>query len=273
MGPSGGSVTRLDHGTKLVVGCTAIRFGSGWVAKWYPDAHEATLFFRGAHDGGGERIRQITDGDGVADVDANRSRAERRARSRVRLYASANGVDRLLTLTYGPPFCTDPAVAYDDVRRFIRRLRGHLGGRFPYVWVLELHEDGERLHVHLGLARFVPKADLAGLWPHGFIDIRRIRVPAGKGERAKTQKAAWYLSKYVGKAFNSPLAEGGSGCGRHRYEVGQGFQPVSTGVLCTTESEAWAWVHAQAGGAPPIFRWTSEDIEGWAGPPTRGVRW
>jgi hypothetical protein len=51
---AGGLRSRLDHGTKLVDGCTPIAFGSGWVVKWYPDAHEATIYFRGAHDGGGE---------------------------------------------------------------------------------------------------------------------------------------------------------------------------------------------------------------------------
>jgi hypothetical protein len=159
------------------------------------------------------------------------------------------------------------------VRRFIRRLRHSLGEPFPYVWVLEPHKDGERLHAHLGLAQYVAKDRLAELWGHGFIDIRRIRAKAGEGQRARAQKAAHYLSKYVGKTFDSPMAAGGARCGRHRYEVGQGFQPRSTGVLCATETDAWAWVNAQEGGAVPVFAWSSEDIDGWEGPPTRGVRW
>jgi hypothetical protein len=158
------------------------------------------------------------------------------------------------------------------VRRFIRRLRHHLGARFPYVWVLELHKDGERLHVHLGVARFIPKADLEALWPHGFIDIRRIRTKASDGERAQTQKAAHYLSKYVGKAFDTPAGGGGT-CGRHRYEVGQGFQPHSTGARFATEAEARAWVIDQEQGCAPSFEWASEDIPGFEGPPTRGLRW
>lgn len=85
-----------------------------------------------------------------------------------------------MTLTYAPPFCTDPRQAYDDVRRFIRRLRHALGHQFPYVWVLELHKDGERLHIHLGLAQYVAKGLLAELWGHGFVDIRRIRE-GGRG--------------------------------------------------------------------------------------------
>lgn len=167
-----------------------------------------------------------------------------------------------------------PRQAYDDVRRFVRRLRHHLGEPFAYVWVLELHKDGQRLHVHIGLDRFVPKSSLAALWPHGFVDIRRIRVKAIEGERAKCQKAAHYLSKYVGKAFESSGAgEAGATCGRHRYEVGQGFQPRSTGVLCGSEDEARAWLLAAEGGEAPVFEWSSEEIDGWEGPPTRGLRW
>jgi hypothetical protein len=125
-------VPRLDKGTKLVDDCTPIPWGSGWV-KWFPEAHEALIFFRGAHDGGGSAKVGVSDGV-RHDAVENRSRAQRRARSRVRLYAKANGIDRLSTLTYAPPYCTDPAQAYDDVRRFIRRLRRTIGHPLPYVW-------------------------------------------------------------------------------------------------------------------------------------------
>lgn len=231
------------------------------------------MYFRGAHDGG--EAKGLAGGGGAdSNAEANRLRAERRARSRVRLYAVANGIDRLMTLTYAPPFCRDHRQAYDDVRRFIRRLRHHLGQPYPYVWVLEPHKDGERLHAHLGLGQFIAKAQLAQLWPHGFIDIRRIRVSPAEGPRARQQKAASYLSKYVGKLFASAQStSGGGACGRHRYEVGQGFQPRSTGIVCASEAEAFAWLSAQEGGAAPRFQWSSDDIDGWMGPPTRGVRW
>lgn len=269
--PAAGGRPRLDKGTKLVGGCTPVPFGSGWVAKLYPDAHEATIFFRGAHDGGGDAVGWGTGSSAVADPVENQSRAERRARSKVRLYSASNGIDRLWTLTYAPPFCTDPRQGYDDVRRFVRRLRHRLGKRFPYVWVFELHADGERLHVHLGLGQFVPKALLDEAWGHGWVDARRLRVKPGSGERAKEQRAAHYLSKYVGKAFGE--AAGTAGCGWHRYEVGQGFQPRSTGLVFASESEARSWLIAQEGGELPGYEWTSEDIDGWAGPPTRGLRW
>ena len=179
-----------------------------------------------------------------------------------------------MTLTYAPPFCTDPGQAYRDVAQFVRRLRHHLGARFPYVWVMELHKDGERLHVHLGLAQYVPKAVLADLWPHGFVDIRRIRTKASGGDQAKAGMTAHYLAKYVGKAFDAlGAAEGVASCGRHRYEVGQGFQPPSTGAVFGSESEARRWLLAQEGGTAPSYEWSSDDIDGWLGRPTRGFRW
>lgn len=242
------------------------------MAKRYPDAHEATIFFRGVHDGGESRGSAGGAGSGV-DPGENRSRAERRARSKVRLYAACNGIDRLWTLTYAPPFCTDQRRCYDDVRRFIRRLRHRLGAKFPYVWVMELHGDGERLHVHLGLGQYVAKAVLDEAWGHGWVDARRLRAKPGAGPRATQQRAAHYLSKYVGKAVGAAAGEAGSGCGWHRYEVGQGFQPRSTGQVFASEGEARAWLIGQEGGEVPGFEWTSEDIEGWAGPPTRGLRW
>lgn len=267
-----GARPRLDKGTKLVDGCAEIPWGSGWVAKLYPDAHEATIFFRGAYDGGESRGK----GSGsstVVDPDENRARAERRARSKVRQYSASNGIDRLWTLTYAPPFCTDPRQGYDDVRRFIRRLRHRLGKPFPYVWVVEFHQDRERLHAHLGLGQYVAKPVLEELWGHGWVDARRLRVKPGSGERAKEQRAAHYLSKYVGKAMGVAADAAGGACGWHRYEVGQGFQPRSTGEVFGSESEARAWLIAQEGGEVPGFEWTSEDIDGWAGPPTRGLRW
>jgi hypothetical protein len=112
---------RLDDGTKLVDGCMPVGWGPGWVVKWYPDAHEATIYFRGAHDGGAPPVGAAPgppEDTGPVDTEANQLRAERRARTKVRLYASANGIDRLITLTYAPPFCTDPATAYDGASRF-----------------------------------------------------------------------------------------------------------------------------------------------------------
>jgi hypothetical protein len=143
------------------------------------------------------------------------------------------------------------------------------------VWVLELHSDGERLHVHLGLGQYVPKAALASLWCHGFVDIRRIRAKPTEGERAKANRTAHYLAKYVGKAFDAAAGDDGSGpgCGRHRYEVGQGFQPQSTGQLFASESAARVWLLDQEGGSAPSYEWTSDDIDGWPGPPTRGFQW
>jgi hypothetical protein len=61
--------------------------------------------------------------------------AARRARGRLRRYCAANRLNRLGTLTYGPPFCTDAAQVRQDLGVFFRGLRESLGGDpFPYAW-------------------------------------------------------------------------------------------------------------------------------------------
>ena len=83
----------------------------------------------------------------------NQQRAGRRAKARLRRYCAANQINRLVTLTYAPPFCIDPKQLRADLGRFFRRLRTETGQRLPYVWVPELHKDGERFHAHVGLNR------------------------------------------------------------------------------------------------------------------------
>lgn len=253
---------RLDKGTKLVAESRPRPASAGWSVTAYPDAGEAVFFFRGAWQP--TPSGQSTGGDPAA----NRLRAERRAQTKVRRYCAANGIDRLATLTFAPPFCTDAKELRGHVSRFIRRMRCARGGKFPYVWVPELHKDGERLHVHVGLAEYIAKAELAALWGHGFVDVRLVRSGSRGSDSDRARRAARYLSKYVGKAFDAV-----SVIGCHRYEVAQGFQPRQETMVFGSELEARQWASTLMGGETPSHVWYSSEVEDWQGPPTEVAFW
>jgi hypothetical protein len=187
----------------------------------------------------------------------------------VRRYCKANGINRLATLTYGPPFCTDPRQLRNDVGMFIRRLRRELGcGRFPYVWVPELHKDGQRLHAHIGFGQYIKKDRLQSCWPHGFVDIRRIRVRDAGSTTEQASRVAFYVAKYVGKAFENTAQVG---C--HRYEVAQGFQPRCDRLVLESEEHARQWAIAMMGGEIPSHEWSSRTADKWDGPECRVIFW
>lgn len=229
----------------------------------FPDCAEAVISFAPSYQ---------TPEDGgrgsYGDAEANRLRAERRAVKQVRRYAVANGIDRLVSLTFGPPRCTDPRELRQHMARFVRRLRCELGHKFPYVWVPELHKDGIHLHAHMGLAEFVKKERLAEVWGHGFIDVRLIRANGTKDPIQHRRAAARYLAKYIGKAFDQQDT-----FGHHRYEVAQGYQPRVEQRTFATEAEARAWACTLMGGGTPSFVWSSSEVGDWQGPPVSVAFW
>jgi hypothetical protein len=126
---SGGAARRLVPGTSLEYGTKLVKPAQGyWGVSLYPEAGEAIAAFHSAGRPG--RVGSGDDDEGVA-----QRVAARRARTGVRRYCAANRLNRLGTLTYGPPFCRDPKVLREHVGRFFRTLRRERGGgRFPYLW-------------------------------------------------------------------------------------------------------------------------------------------
>lgn len=183
-------------------------------------------------------------------------------------FCAANNIDRLATLTFAPPFCTDPHDLRCHLSRFIRRKRAADGPPFPYLWVPELHKDGVRFHAHVGLAEYIKKDRLAELWGHGFVDIRLIRARGANSKSEHTRKAARYLSKYIGKTFDRDDV-----FGRHRYERAQGFNPRTVEYIGRTRDEAIAFAVEQLGGRLPSFVWSSDQVEDWKGSPTEVAFW
>ena len=207
---------------------------------------------------------------GVPDPMRAAEEAARRARSKTRRYCAANGLNRLGTLTYAGEGCHDPLVLRRDVGVFFRSLRSGLGGeRFPYLWVPEWHKGGHGLHVHFAVGRFVRRGLIEEAWGRGFVHIKVIGdLPVGSGVVAESRSAAGYLSKYVGKAFDSRRM-----AGLHRYEVAQGFQPEIVYVVGRSEWEAVGRASELMGGEAPETMWRSAEAEGWAGPPAVWMQW
>lgn len=236
---------------------------SGWVLSLCPAAGEGGGCFVPAR-------RRVSGGGGVPNPERSRQEAARRARGRLRRYCAANGLNRLGTLTYAPPFCTDPAQVRADLGVFFRSLRQALGGEpFPYVWVPELHADGSRFHAHFAVGRFIRHTMIRDAWGHGFVGIKRLSdLPVGSGSLAEARLAARYLGKYVGKSFADQRVPG-----RHRYDVAQGFTPQRVQVWGRSPAEVVATSSDLLGRAGPERFWSSSTDEGWQGPPAIWAQW
>lgn len=236
---------------------------AGWSLSLYPEAGEAGGCFVPS------RRRTYTGVRGApADPERAQLEAGRRARGRLRRYCAAHRLNRLGTLTYGPPFCTDPRRVRRDVGEFFRSLRVSLGGEpFPYVWVPELHKDGERFHLHFAVGKFVPRRKIEQAWGHGFVHIKLLGdLPVGSGSLDEARLAARYLSKYVTKSLVTGVE------GLHRFDRAQGFTPERIRVRGRTAEEVLAQAIERMG-ARPSLRWNSDEEPEWRGAPAVWVAW
>ena len=195
-----------------------------------------------AFEGGGawitpRRADRVQVAAGMA-VDQSRSLQEagRRARTAMRRYAVANRCDRMVTLTYASA-CDDRDQFVHDVHRFWVDLRSVMGGSArPYVWVPEWHKT-HGLHAHAAVSEYVPFSTVRDVWGRGRVRIERMAgAPVGQSRSVVAERAricARYLAKYIGKAFDDERRV----LGRHRYEVGQGFQPASEVLTAATRDD------------------------------------
>jgi hypothetical protein len=74
------------------------------------------------------------------------------------------------------------------------------------------------------------------------------------------QKAARYLSKYLGKAFDTTEF----GC--HRYERAQGYEITVERTIRHDMDDGREYAE-QRFGYPVVFEWSSASDEEWEGPP------
>lgn len=198
----------------------------------------------------------------------NAVRALSRAKTNLRRYCTANKLQRMWTLTFADEHW-DPVVVIGKVNRFVGVLRDHLGGAFPYVYVLELHPGGHGYHVHLLLQkRFIDWDRFGYMWGHGVVQYSDGNKSINRevGGRAQARMAASYLVKYASKDWDY-------GSGRHRYERSQGFNERTVRRLFQTFQEAMYFVVAARGGESPVIHHESYGMPDWTGPPFLWQAW
>ena len=233
---------------------------SGGSRRWFAigDGEEAQV------DGDGQIIRRRT----ALTDEEKRVRAkvanDSRARSRLRRYFKKNGLGKMWTLTNAEP-CFDRALMHQRVNEFVQRWRHAFNDEaFPYAYVLELHPQGHGLHVHFATRPgFVSWSQIGALWGHGFVQYSDNKRYAGEGGRERSRRLANYLCKYLDKS----VGDNDRDEGEHRYEVGQGFDPVKVRRDFKTEKEARDWLAAYVGEKFEEV-WCSDDREEWDGRPT-----
>lgn len=240
---------------------------AGWTFALYPEAGEGGGCFRPSRR---PRRTHVAKGS-AANPERAAAEAARRARAKLRRYCAANRLNRLGTLTYAGAGCHDPEQLRVDVGDFFRNLRTALDGeRFPYAWVPEWHKTDHGLHVHFAVGRFVKRTLIQQAWGRGFVHIKLLGgLPVGSGALSESRRAAGYLSKYVAKSFTDP---GSRVFGLHRYDVAQGFQPRAVSLSGVSPRD----VLGQASDVVrswPLTQWSSDAVEGWAGPPAIWAQW
>jgi hypothetical protein len=204
----------------------------------------------------------------LAAAERAQSEAGRRAKGKLRRYCAANRTNRLWTLTYAGAGCFDHGELRSDVAVFFKGLRRELGRPFPYAWAAEWHPGGHGLHVHFAVARYVRHGLIKRVWGRGRVHVKLFTdLAVGSGALEEARVAGGYLAKYVGKAFGDDRIPG-----RHRYEVGQGFQPEKV-VLRAASPEAVIALASERMGSEPSRRWSSNDVEGWRASPALWCAW
>lgn len=132
----------------------------------------------------------------------------------MREYINTNVIDPrkalFITLTYAANM-QDPEQLYNDFRKFNMRLAYYIRKNdlplYEYLVAIEPQARGS-LHAHLLLvfqkkAPFIPSADLAKIWGHGFIKIKALKNVDNIGA---------YLSAYLGDMeLGEALGAGTSG--------------------------------------------------------------
>jgi hypothetical protein len=138
----------------------------------------------------------------------------------VRRFCRANGLCFLWTLTYRVPATSRKEVARDVNRLFTRLAQAY--GKLPVVAVIERGTNAtRRLHVHLGVDRWLNIDLVADAWRKGFVWVGDGRKCPGQPGVKRLSK---YLSKYVAKQYEKESDQEGEREFRaHRYQVTQGF--------------------------------------------------
>lgn len=180
--------------------------------------------------------------DQEVDTDGQEGRLSQsvsRTKARILEYALCNTWDFFFTGTLDPRKYERSDLSWfrSDLSQWLRNLRRNHGWDIAYLFVPELHSDGQAWHMH-GLIRGVPRSDLCRLTsdmvlPVKLLDKLRSGVELYKWPRYQ-QKFGWvtfspvrdhcrcasYITKYITKALASSVIEAGA----HLYYASQGLE-------------------------------------------------
>lgn len=140
-----------------------------------------------------------------------------RAGTRIRELILANNLKYLWTLTYREEI-SDRAVAMDDLKKFLKRLRRR-GYEIPYVAVMEIQEERAKkygadvIHFHLATDERIEVKDLSEAWGLGHVFVSK--------HDGELFKVASYISKYVRKGFDDSRVRGAE---KKRYLCSRGLK-------------------------------------------------
>lgn len=202
---------------------------------------------------------------------ANRFRAARRAKSKVRRLCKAFGLDHMLTLTYRENQ-TDLGRCKRDVKEFVRRVKRLIPG-FRYVAAYEPQERGA-WHSHIALRAIEKRFRVSGCWVKSFdalrsiwrgvvgIDNGNIDMSDGRGRgknrrprKRSPARLAAYMSKYMLKGWEDGDLWDNRYSSSLQGDLPQGVRMQFHG---TTLAELLPLVFDEAaGGDCEVFTWLS----------------
>jgi hypothetical protein len=170
----------------------------------------------------------------------------------------ANGLDRLLTLTFDGDHATDDR---EVVLRRLQEFERGLREKWPdlrWLWVLERHKSGN-MHVHMGVSKWLPKAAIREVWAKGFVDIRRL-TSKRTGTRQTPHDTSRYLSKYIAKCADDVPK------GKRRFSASHNSDYGRVECEVETREEAELIVRSLISVTFQGFV-STETSDGWRGPP------
>ena len=270
----------LDLRTQLVDADGPLIRESGLKFIYWPGCGEASVCFVtsgsvGLRRAGREREKSEEDMSLLWQV------ANGRAGSRSRRYFVTNRLRYMWVLTFARSQ-TDRQEVMAEVGAFARRLRTlHDGEAFPYWYSPELHPGGHGWHVNFFFASRVEHAKIEELWGQGFVWVTdfatSLKGPKGeplgvtRSPREGLRRAAHYGCKYAQKDWSPEHV----GAQNHRYEVAQGFAPVSESISIEWASEGEGLVAelVPLGEWHNVARWKSSDDPDWDRPHVETWRW
>lgn len=239
--------------------CQAYQEGI-WNLKLVPQAGEATITRTPAR----RLITVPRSSSAIASSSAGPmvSMASRSA-SQLRRYCAANRLEKKLGLSFRDP-APDRDGALYCMRRFLERLQAEQG-RLPFAAVLERGTRGtQRLHWHAMLGPWIPKAHLAELWRHGWVDIGQLDLSSRDGTSGLDYG---YLCKYLNKMGDvEQLERGVRWPGQHRWFHTRGFSPVEFRAAFRTPATALAFTEKHLGQAERVFAYGGDEgdpVKGW----------